>query len=85
MSVHIKPMRSLSNFTLGTVELITGGLLLTAAGLGMVGPLTAALLIHRSAPAHPNAVLPLILLAIAASLALLTGLALFALAHHRRN
>ncbi|MEV6216184.1 hypothetical protein [Nocardia sp. NPDC051833] len=68
-----------------SVELTTVGLLLTAASLAMIGPLVAALLIHRSgAPGAGAATAPLILLTVAIVLALAAGIALFVTASRRR-
>ncbi|MEV0075882.1 hypothetical protein AB0H58_05655 [Nocardia neocaledoniensis] len=78
---------SRSRGTLGPVELITGGLLLTAAGLAMVGPLVAALLIRRSGSARvveTAATAPLILLSIAVTLALAAGIGMVVTAVRRR-
>ncbi|MFE1596186.1 hypothetical protein [Nocardia sp. NPDC058705] len=66
------------------MELITGGLLLIAAALAMIGPLIAALLIRHSG-ADRTATTPLVLLTLAIILATTTGLALLALAHRRGN
>lgn len=87
MSVHVRPVRSLVNARLGPVELITGGLLLIAAALGMLGPLIAALLIRRSGAGRSDAVAtaPLILLTLAVILAFTAGLAMFALARRRSS
>ncbi len=84
MSVHARPVRSLTNARLGPVELITGGLLLMAAGLGMVGPLLAALLIRHSG-AGSDATIPLILLTLAVILAITAGLTMFAIARRRKS
>ncbi|MFE7721795.1 hypothetical protein ACFU44_22445 [Nocardia rhizosphaerihabitans] len=71
---------------LGAVELTTGGLLSTAAGLAMVGPLVAALLIRRSGAtsAEATATAPLIMLTVAVVLALSTGIGLLVTARRRR-
>lgn len=71
---------------LGPVELATGGLLLTAAGLAMIGPLVAALLIRRSGATSVDAAAttPLILLSVAVVLALTVGIGLFVAAKYRR-
>ncbi|MFD3744409.1 hypothetical protein [Nocardia sp. NPDC058633] len=86
MSAHVRPMRSFSGVRIGTVELITGGLLLITAALGMAGPLAAALLIRRSGSGRTAAVAtaPLILLTLAVTLAVAAGLTLFAIARRRR-
>lgn len=78
-------MRSLFGAGPGPVELITGGLLLIAAALGMTGPLIAALLIRRSGAGRTDitATAPLILLSLAVVLAITGGLTLFALARRR--
>ncbi|MBW0274390.1 hypothetical protein ATM97_09200 [Nocardia sp. MH4] len=75
-----------TKWSLGPVELTTGGVVLTAAGLAMIGPLIAALLIHRSGGpgADAAATTPLILLTIAIVLALSAGIALFVTASRRR-
>ncbi|MEV6062175.1 hypothetical protein [Nocardia asteroides] len=75
-----------TNSLLGPVELATGGLLLTAAGLAMVGPLVAALLIRRSGATSVDAAAttPLILLSVAVVLALTVGIGLFVAAKFRR-
>ncbi|MGS2808547.1 hypothetical protein [Nocardia sp. MW-W600-9] len=75
-----------TKWSLGPVELTTGGLLLTASGLALIGPLIAALLIHRSgAPGADGATTaPLILLTVAIVLALSAGVALFVTARRRR-
>ncbi|MFD3428957.1 hypothetical protein [Nocardia fluminea] len=84
MSVHSRSVRSLSHTRLGPVELITGGLLSTAAALAMAGPLIAALLIrHRGAGTYPTA--PLILLTLAVVLAVTAALTMFAIARRRRR
>ncbi|WP_446224319.1 hypothetical protein ACTWPB_03670 [Nocardia sp. IBHARD005] len=87
MSVHSRPVRSLANARLGPVELITGGLLLTAAALGMLGPLIAALLIRRSGAGRTDAMAtaPVILLTLAVALAITAALAMFAIARRRSS
>ncbi|MFD3704238.1 hypothetical protein ACFWUP_13935 [Nocardia sp. NPDC058658] len=84
MSVHIRSVRSLSHARFGSVELITGGLLLIAAALAMLGPLIAALLIrHSGADRAPTT--PVVVLTLAMILATTTGLTLLTLAHRRSD
>ncbi|MFC9661242.1 hypothetical protein ACFVJ5_13485 [Nocardia sp. NPDC127606] len=78
-------MRSLSKARLGPVELITGGLLSTAAALAMVGPLIAALLIRRSGAGRTDPTAPLLLLTLALALAITAALTMFAIARRRRR
>lgn len=85
MSVHSRPVRSLSSAKLGPVELITGGLLSTAAALTMVGPLIAVLLIRRSGAGRTDPTAPLILLTLAITLAIAAALTMFAIARRRRR
>ncbi|MFC4124636.1 hypothetical protein [Nocardia rhizosphaerae] len=72
--------------TLGPVELTTGGLLLVSAGLALLGPLVAALLIRRSGSAGTDTATTasLILLSIAVVLAISTAIGLFVTALRRR-
>ncbi len=69
------------------VELVTGAMLLTAAGAGMLGPLIAAILIHRSGATEDGtavgASLTLAILAVAVTLAV--AAALFVVAWQRRR
>ncbi|MGY0503133.1 hypothetical protein ACWZHB_32005 [Nocardia sp. FBN12] len=87
MSVSVRPVRSSVDARLGPVELITGGLLLIAVALGMIGPLIAALLIRRSGAGRTDAMasVPLILLTLAVILATTAGLTMFAIAHRRSS
>ena len=87
MSVPIRPMRSLVDVRLDSVELVTGGLLSIAAALAMIGPLVAALLIRRSGASRTDAMatVPLILLALAVTVALAAGFTMFAVARRRRG
>ncbi|WP_227982122.1 hypothetical protein [Nocardia spumae] len=59
--------------------LTTGGLLLTGAGLALIGPLVAALLIRASGAGRTDAAAttPLVLAALAVVVAMATGVALF--------
>ncbi|MEU4812191.1 hypothetical protein AB0H20_23550 [Nocardia fluminea] len=84
MSVHSRSVRSLSHARLGPVELITGGLLSTAAALAMAGPLIAALLIRHSGRGT-EPVAPLILLSLAVVVAITAALTMFAIARRRRR
>ncbi|MFD4462798.1 hypothetical protein [Nocardia sp. NPDC058480] len=80
-------MRSLINARLGPVALITGGLLLIAAALGMLGPLIAALLIRRSGAGRTDAIAtaPLILLTLAVALAIAAAVTMFAAARRKNS
>ena len=82
--MHSRSVRSLSHARLGPVELITGGLLSTAAALAMAGPLIAALLIRHSGEGT-EPVAPLILLSLAVAVAITAALAMFAIARRRRR
>ncbi|NEW40027.1 hypothetical protein GV794_22255 [Nocardia cyriacigeorgica] len=72
---------------LGTVALTTGGLMLAAAALSMVGPLFAALLIVRSGggPSDTAATMPLVLLTVAVVVAVTASLGLFVTAWRRAH
>ncbi|MEV5646948.1 hypothetical protein AB0L57_01745 [Nocardia sp. NPDC052254] len=66
--------------------LATGGMLLTAAGLALIGPLAAALLIRsRGAVGTDAATTPLVLAALAVVLAVAAGVALFVSAWRRAH
>ncbi len=66
--------------------LATGGVLLTAAGLALIGPLAAALLIRsRGAVGADAATAPLVLASLAVVLAVAAGTALFVSAWRRAH
>ncbi|MFB7877851.1 hypothetical protein ACFC06_21605 [Nocardia sp. NPDC056064] len=85
LGAGVQPVRRArsAGFSLGPVELITGGMVLTAAGLAMVGPLIAAALIRHNGAGVAAATTPLILLAIAVVAVLSVGVAMFVAAYRR--
>ncbi|MFE3542471.1 hypothetical protein ACFXK0_05810 [Nocardia sp. NPDC059177] len=76
-----------TGMVLGAVELVTGGVLLVAVGLAMLGPLVAALLIRHNGASRTDfgATAPLILLAVAVVLAIGSGVAMFVAAYRRSD
>lgn len=72
---------------LRVVELITGALVLAAAGLGLAGPVAAAVLIHRSGAAREGIAVTtsMYLGLLAVVLTLGSAIALLALAWHRAH
>ncbi|WP_278264614.1 hypothetical protein [Nocardia sp. AG03] len=85
LGAGVQPVRRArsAGVSLGPVELITGGMLLTAAGLAMVGPLIAAALIRRNGAGAAVATMPLILLTIAVVAAISVGVTMFVAAYRR--
>ncbi|MFC4377319.1 hypothetical protein ACFO5K_24870 [Nocardia halotolerans] len=87
MSVHARPARALATMRLDAVDLITGGLLMIAVGLAMIGPLVAALLIRHSGagPTETVSTMSLTLLVIAVVVSISAGAALCVTARRRRD
>ncbi|MFE3447144.1 hypothetical protein ACFXNW_29275 [Nocardia sp. NPDC059180] len=79
--------RPAADHPLGAVALTTGGLMLAAAALSMVGPLCAALLIVRSGggPSDAAATTPLVLLTVAVTVAVTAATGLFVAAWRRAH
>ncbi|WP_336087073.1 hypothetical protein [Nocardia sp. SSK8] len=89
LGAGVRPVRRArsAGVSLGPVELITGGMLLSAVGLAMIGPLAAAVLIRYNGAGRTDAAAttPVILLAIAVVAALSVGVAMFVAAYRRTH
>ncbi len=70
---------------LGVVELATGGMLLSVAAGGMVGPVTAAVLVYRNGGAGEGVAAPLsvILAVVGVVIIVISAVALFVMAWRR--